>query len=66
MAPFEFNQPYEFVGLEPQEIKNDFEEFVLGTVHDLEAAEKLIFCLANYIGTDTLGQFLDDKLMGRQ
>lgn len=65
MSRFNFNEPYEFVGLEPQEIRQDFSDYMIDTCQNLEQAEHLLYALAGYIGTDQLGQFLDDRMMGR-
>lgn len=65
MSRFNFNDPYEFVGLEPQEIRLDFADYMIETCQNLDDAEKLIYALAGYISTDQLGQFLDDRMMGR-
>ena len=65
MSRIVHNEPYKFEGLEPQEIRLDFSDYVIETCHDLEQAEHLLYALASYISTDKLGQFLDDRLMGR-
>jgi hypothetical protein len=65
MSRFNFNEPYEFAGLEPQEVRLDFADYMIETCQNLDDAEKLIYALAGYISTDQLGQFLDDRMMGR-
>ena len=65
MSRIVFNEPYESEGLEPQEIRNDFADYVIETCQNLDDAEQLIYALANYISTDQLSSFIDDKLMGR-
>lgn len=65
MSRFNFDEPYEFQGLEPQEIRIDFSDYVIETCHNLEEAEHLIYALASYFPADKLGQFLDDRMMGR-
>ncbi len=55
----EFNQPYEYQGKLPQEIKDDFFEIAEGNeLYVLRA-------LANQLSTDKLGEFIDDHAMGR-
>lgn len=63
---FEINQPYNFEGMEPQQIRNDFVNYVQNCFLDEASLEELAICLGNYIDTDTLGHFMDDKMMGRQ
>ena len=65
MSRIQFNEPYESAGLEPQEIRIDFSDYVIGTCQNLDDAEKLLYALAGYISTDQLASFLDDRLMGR-
>ena len=65
MSRIVFNEPYESEGLEPQQIRDDFVDYVIETCHNLDDAELLIYALANYISTDQLSSFIDDKLMGR-
>ena len=65
MSRIVYNEPYESEGLEPQEIRDDFADYVIETCHNLDDAEQLIYALANYISTDQLSSFIDDKLMGR-
>ena len=65
MSRIVFNEPYESEGLEPQQIRDDFADYVIETCHNLDDAEQLIYALANYISTDQLSSFIDDKLMGR-
>jgi hypothetical protein len=63
---FEIGQSYSFEGMEPQQIRNDFVNYVQNYFLDEASLEELAICLGNYIDTDTLGQFMDDKMMGRQ
>tara|TARA_Y100000289_G_scaffold62055_1_gene70770 strand:- start:825 stop:1022 length:198 start_codon:yes stop_codon:yes gene_type:complete len=63
---FEIGQSYSFEGMEPQQIRDDFVNYVQNYFLDEASLEELAICLGNYIDTDTLGQFMDDKMMGRQ
>ena len=55
----QFNEPYEFEGKEPQEIRDDFFEMAEG------CEVYLLRALANQLSADTLGKFIDDHAMGR-
>ena len=59
MANLEFNQPYERPD-SPQAIRQDFENLA-----DLSNQGDLLHALALYIPSDTLAEFIDDRLMGR-
>ena len=65
MSRIVFNEPYESEGLEPQQIRDDFADYMIATTHNLDDAEKLLYALSSYLPTDTLASFLDDRLMGR-
>jgi hypothetical protein len=65
MSRFEFNQPYQFEGLEPQQIRDDFADYMIESCQNLDDAEKLIYALVSQLSTDKVGQFLDDRMMGR-
>ena len=55
----EFNQPYEYQGKLPQEIRDDFFEMAEGNeIYLLKA-------LVNQISSAKLGEFIDDHAMGR-
>ena len=60
MSRFTFNEPYESEGLEPLEIRADFEELA-----DLSDPLELLQALAGRLSTDTLAGFIDDRMMGR-
>jgi len=60
MSRFEFNQPYQFEGFEPQQIRDDFAELVESTEPD-----RILRSLAGFLPTATLGEFIDDFMMGR-
>ena len=55
-----FNEPYESEGLEPQEIRSDFEEVI--NTHEPWA---MLYRLSSYVPSATLAEFLDDLAMGR-
>ncbi len=65
MPRFEFNQPYRFEGLEPQQIRDDFADYMIESCQNLDDAEQLIYALVSQLSTDKVGQFLDDRMMGR-
>lgn len=60
MSRIVFNESYEFEGLEPQQIRDDFMELML-----MSDPELLLRSLSSFLPTDTLAEFIDDKLMGR-
>jgi hypothetical protein len=60
MSRFEFNQPYQFEGLEPQQIRDDFAELV-----ELTEPDRILRSLAGFLPTATLSEFIDDFMMGR-
>jgi len=62
MARFTFDQPYEFVSLPPQEIREDFSDLCFGQGMD---PQSVLDRLASYLPTDKLAEFLDDLAMGR-
>ncbi len=55
----EFNEPYEKPS-DPQQVRNDFYSLVW-----MGDNEELLVALSTYLDTDTLSQFIDDRLMGR-
>ena len=55
----EFNEPYNKPS-DPQTIRYDFYDLMDCTDHNA-----LLVALANTLDTDTLAQFIDDRLMGR-
>lgn len=60
MSRIVFNEPYESEELEPQQIRDDFMELML-----MSDPELLLRSLSSFLPTDTLAEFIDDKLMGR-
>lgn len=54
------DQPYESQGLEPQQIRDDFEEVIC--THE---PWPMLYRLASYLPTATLAEFMDDLAMGR-
>lgn len=60
MSRIVFNEPYESEELEPQQIRDDFDELML-----ISDPEILLRSLSSFLPTDTLAEFIDDKLMGR-
>ena len=54
------DQPYESEGLEPQEIRSDFEEVI--NTHEPWA---MLYRLSSYLPSATLAEFMDDLAMGR-
>ena len=54
------NEPYESEGLEPQEIRDDFDELML-----ISDPELLLRSLSSFLPTSTLAEFIDDHMMGR-
>lgn len=54
------DQPYESEGLEPQEIRSDFEEVI--NTHEPWA---MLYRLSSYLPAATLAEFMDDLAMGR-
>ena len=65
MSRIVFNEPYESAGLEPQQIRHDFADYMIQTTQNLDDAEQLLYALSSYLPTDMLASFLDDRLMGR-
>ena len=55
----QFNEPYDRPA-EPQRIRDDFAELT-----DCSDPAELLRALACYLPTDTLADFIDDRLMGR-
>ena len=60
MSRIVFNEPYESEGLEPQEIRDDFDELML-----ISDPEHLLRSLSSFLPTSTLAEFIDDHMMGR-
>ena len=60
MSRFNFNEPYEFEGLEPQQIRDDFMELI-----ELSDPEELLRSLMVSLPTDAVGEFIDNRMMGR-
>ena len=54
-----FNEPYNKPS-DPQTIRYDFYDLMDCTDHS-----SLLTALANYMSTDQLAEFIDDRLMGR-
>ena len=48
MSRIVFNEPYQSEGLEPQQIRNDFADYMIETTHNLDDAEKLLYALSSY------------------
>jgi hypothetical protein len=62
VSRFNFDQPYEFASLPPQEIREDFSDLCFGQGMD---PQSVLDKLASYLPADDLAQFLDDLAMGR-
>ena len=60
MSRIVFNEPYQFEGLEPNQIKDDAHRLFSIMQHD-----DLVNLISTYINSATLAQLIDDKLMGR-
>ena len=52
--------PYESEGLEPQQIRDDFEDML-----DQFEPRTMLSRIAGQLSTDTLAEFMDDLAMGR-
>ena len=60
MSRIVFNEPYQFEGLEPEQIKDDAHQLFSITPHD-----ELVKLFSTYFNSDQLAQLIDDRLMGR-
>ena len=60
MSRIVFNEPYEFEGLEPQQIRDDAHRLFYIMEH-----KDLVNLMSTYLDSDTLAELIDDKLMGR-
>lgn len=60
MSRIVFNEPYQFEGLEPQQIRDDFAELI-----ELSDPEELLRSLMVSLPADAVGKFIDDRMMGR-
>jgi|TARA_R100000030_G_scaffold55028_1_gene41466 hypothetical protein len=60
MSRIVFNEPYEYVGLKPQQIRDDAHELFSSMKH-----KDLVNLFSTYFNTDQLAELIDDKSMGR-
>jgi len=58
-----FNEPYDYEGKEPLEIKNDFVDYFMGC--DVHGMETILRALAHAMPAEQLGEYMDDMMMGR-
>ena len=58
-----FNEPYDYEGKEPLEIKNDFIDYVMGC--DVHGMETILRALTHAMPAEQLGEYMDDMMMGR-
>lgn len=58
-----FNEPYDYIGKEPMEIKHDFIDYCMGC--DAHGMETILRALAQAMPASQLGEYMDDMMMGR-
>jgi hypothetical protein len=58
-----FNEPYEYEGKEPMEIKSDFIDYCMDC--DVHGMETILRTIAVAVPSEQLGSIMDDMMMGR-